>query len=151
MATHSSVLAWRIPGTGNLVGCRLWGCTKSDTTEATQQQQHQNHIKEGQSGFPREAGTERSLRYCVQKKKKAFYTWPDQVYPVSCKRSQNSGPDPENCKHWLQCRQVLYRMCVLLVAQSCLTLSPHGLQPTSLLCPWNSQGKNTGVGSHSFL
>ena len=27
MATHSSVLAWRIPGTGSLVGCRLWGCT----------------------------------------------------------------------------------------------------------------------------
>ena len=25
MATHSSVLAWRIPGTGSLVGCRLWG------------------------------------------------------------------------------------------------------------------------------
>ena len=24
-ATHSSVLAWRIPGTGDLVGCRLWG------------------------------------------------------------------------------------------------------------------------------
>ena len=32
MATHSSVLAWRIPGT---VGCRLWGRTESDTTEAT--------------------------------------------------------------------------------------------------------------------
>ena len=27
MATHSSALAWRIPGTGSLVGCRLWGCT----------------------------------------------------------------------------------------------------------------------------
>ena len=44
LATHSSVLAWRIPGTGvggaGLVGCRLWGCTESDTTEATQQQQH---------------------------------------------------------------------------------------------------------------
>ena len=24
-ATHSSVLAWRIPGTESLVGCRLWG------------------------------------------------------------------------------------------------------------------------------
>ena len=24
---------------------------------------------------------------------------------------------------------------------------PHGLKPTSLLCPWNSPGKNTGVGS----
>ena len=35
MATHSSALAWRIPGTGSLVGCRLWGRTESDTTEAT--------------------------------------------------------------------------------------------------------------------
>ena len=38
MATHSSVLAWRIPGMGSLVGCRLWGRTESDTTEVTQQQ-----------------------------------------------------------------------------------------------------------------
>ena len=35
MATHSSVLAWRIPGMGSLMGCRLWGCTESDMTEAT--------------------------------------------------------------------------------------------------------------------
>ena len=35
MAAHSRVLAWRIPGTGSLVGCRLWGRTESDTTEAT--------------------------------------------------------------------------------------------------------------------
>ena len=35
VATHSSVLAWRIPGQGSLVGCRLWGRTESDTTEAT--------------------------------------------------------------------------------------------------------------------
>ena len=35
MATHSSVLDWRIPGMGSLVGCRLWGSTESDTTEAT--------------------------------------------------------------------------------------------------------------------
>ena len=35
IATHSSVLAWRIPGSGSLVGCRLWGRTESDTTEAT--------------------------------------------------------------------------------------------------------------------
>ena len=35
MATHSSVLAWRIPGTGSLVGHRLWGRTDSDMTEAT--------------------------------------------------------------------------------------------------------------------
>ena len=34
-ATHSSVPAWRIPGTGSLVGCPLRGRTESDTTEAT--------------------------------------------------------------------------------------------------------------------
>ena len=39
MATHSSVLAWRIPGKGSLVGCRLWGRTESDRTEVTSQQQ----------------------------------------------------------------------------------------------------------------
>ena len=33
MATHSSVLAWRIPGTGEPSGCHLWGCTESNTTE----------------------------------------------------------------------------------------------------------------------
>ena len=38
-ATHSSVLAWRIPGMGSLVSCRLWGHTELDTTEMTQQQQ----------------------------------------------------------------------------------------------------------------
>ena len=39
MATHSSVLAWRIPGMGCLVGCRLWDHIDSDMTEATWQQQ----------------------------------------------------------------------------------------------------------------
>ena len=35
MATHSSVLAWRVQGWWSLLGCLLWGCTESDTTEAT--------------------------------------------------------------------------------------------------------------------
>ena len=35
MATHSSVLVWRIPGTGSPVGCCLWGHTELDTTEVT--------------------------------------------------------------------------------------------------------------------
>ena len=42
MATHSSVLAGESQGQGSLVGCRLWGCTASDKTEATQQQQQQH-------------------------------------------------------------------------------------------------------------
>ena len=36
MATHSSILAWRIPGTEEPGGgCHLWGRMESDTTEAT--------------------------------------------------------------------------------------------------------------------
>ena len=34
-ATHSSILPGESQGRGSLVGCRLWGCTESDTTEAT--------------------------------------------------------------------------------------------------------------------
>ena len=36
-------------------------------------------------------------------------------------------------------------------AQSCSTLQAYELQPTKLLCHWNSPGKNTGVGSHFLL
>ena len=40
----------------------------------------------------------------------------------------------------------------VLVAQSCLTLSATAWAvAASLLCPWNSPGKNTGVGRHSLL
>ena len=35
--------------------------------------------------------------------------------------------------------------------QLCRTLQPHGLQPTRLLHPWDSPGKNTGVGCHFLL
>ena len=43
-------------------------------------------------------------------------------------------------------------LCCCLVTKSCLTLlQPHGLSPTTLLCPWNFPGKNTGVSCHSLL
>ena len=35
--------------------------------------------------------------------------------------------------------------------QSCLTLRPHRQQPTRLPRPWDSPGKNTGVGCHFLL
>ena len=30
-------------------------------------------------------------------------------------------------------------------------LQPHGLYPARLFCPWDSPGKNTGVGCHALL
>ena len=37
------------------------------------------------------------------------------------------------------------------VTQLCLTLRPHRWQPTRLPRPWDSLGKNTGVGCHFLL
>ena len=34
------------------------------------------------------------------------------------------------------------------VSKLCLTLRPHGLQPTMLLCLWDFPGKNTEVGCY---
>ena len=31
------------------------------------------------------------------------------------------------------------------------SVRPHRRQPTTLLCPWDSPGKNTGVGGHFLL
>ena len=41
--------------------------------------------------------------------------------------------------------------CGGLVTKSCPILGIHGLQPTRLLCPWDSPGKNTGVSCHFLL
>ena len=35
MATHSSILAWRIPGTEEPGGLQNWGHKESDTSEVT--------------------------------------------------------------------------------------------------------------------
>ena len=43
-------------------------------------------------------------------------------------------------------------MCVSLVASVVSDfLQPLGLQPIGLFCPWDSPGKNTGVGCHALL
>ena len=42
-------------------------------------------------------------------------------------------------------------MCVLSTSVMSDSLLPYGLWPARLLCPWDSPGKNTGVGCHVFL
>ena len=55
----------------------------------------------------------------------------------------------ECCSPW-GCR-VRLSDWIELCAQSCLTLWPHELYPTRLLCPRDFPGKNTGVGCHFLL
>ena len=45
-------------------------------------------------------------------------------------------------------------VCVCVCLLSCFSgesLPTHRLKPTKLLCPWESLGKNTGVGCHALL
>ena len=56
------------------------------------------------------------------------------------------------------CEKIYLNKCMVSATQfvycdiSCSFVSnflrPHGLQPTRLLCPWDSPGKNTAVGCH---
>ena len=41
--------------------------------------------------------------------------------------------------------------CMLIHSVVSNSLQPHGLYPAKLLCPWDSSGKNIGVGCHSLL
>ena len=46
---------------------------------------------------------------------------------------------------------VIYHAVLHLVAQLCLTLWTPWTVASILLCPWNSSGKNTGMGCHFLL
>ena len=41
--------------------------------------------------------------------------------------------------------------CVRVCSVVSDSLQPSGPEPARLLCPWDSPGKNTGVGCHFFL
>ena len=74
---------------------------------------------------------------------------PGKGLPVSCKRHRVPVRPHPPSPVWL-----LYPFCnsgLHLRACSCVQLDPHGLQPPRLLCPWDSPGKNTGVGCHALL
>jgi len=57
---------------------------------------------------------------------------------------------PYHCATWEAGMNNWTRCC--LVAKSCLTLLwPRDCNHARLLCPWDSPGKNTGVGCHFLL
>ena len=45
----------------------------------------------------------------------------------------------------------IYQVTAITFMKGLVAQRPHGLKPTSFLCPWNSPGKNTAVGSHSLF
>ena len=56
---------------------------------------------------------------------------------------------PTNTVSVIKCHCIT--LCYAKSLQSCPTLQPHRRQPTRLPRPWDSPGKNTGVGYHFLL
>ena len=52
---------------------------------------------------------------------------------------------------WFITEHQTWAPCQVKVAQWYLTLQPRGLEPARLLCPWDSPGKDIGVGSLSLI
>ena len=57
------------------------------------------------------------------------------------------GYSPGVTKSWTRLKWL--SMCMWAHVSDSFQL--YGLQPTRLLCPWDSPGKNTGVGCHALL
>ena len=84
----------------------------------------------------------------------------DLILKGNLRRMQQSGDfikTSDNFDSWLDStyryREPESRQTTVLhlVPQLCPALWSHGLQPARLLCPWDSLGKNTGVGCHALL
>ena len=56
MATHSSILAWRIPWTEDPDGLQFMGLQRSDTTEATEQAQGHSSYSSPENFWSSDAG-----------------------------------------------------------------------------------------------
>ena len=71
---------------------------------------------------------------------------------AKCISRQKDGVHPTAKPEALQEQQCLH-MKWWWVSRSVVSnsLRPCGLQPARLLCPWDSPGKNTGVGCHALL
>ena len=69
----------------------------------------------------------------------------DNHYSTQC--------DPSDCLEISSFLPILTASYLGTVSHSVMSdsLRPRGLQPTKLLCPWCSPGKNTGVCNHSLL
>ena len=123
MATSSSILAWRIPWTEEPGRLQSIGWVGHNWATISYSQPHMR---------------KRSENLFVRDKK----TFKELSLSYSSRHSHQLSPIIK-----LLCKACVY------VSSSVLSnsLQPHGLGPTRLLCPWNSPGKNTGVGCHFLL
>ena len=139
MATHSSVLAWRIPGTGEPGGLPSMGLPR---------------VRRDWSDLAAAAAAEINTALQINCKcvKLLSHVWLS-VAPWTASHPLSIGFSRQ--EHWSglpfpspmhEGEKWKWSHSVMSDPQRC-----YGLQPTRLLRPWDFPGKSTGVGCHCLL
>ena len=97
------------------------------------------------SHFPREptrpAATAKSLQLC-----------PTLCDPIDCSPPDSSVPGILQARTLVWVAISFFDACMCAVTSVVSdSVKPYGQQPSRFLCPWDSLGKNTGVGCHFLL
>ena len=115
---------------------RMWRMSNSPTLKAV-------GVLKGREFFMLSWSLRRRREVCME-------SW---LFLFNPKRIKIFGPQDFPCCFIFPCFGPKYPVKVATVKslQSCPTLRPHRQQPTRLRRPWDSPGKNTGVGCHFLL
>ena len=144
MVTHSNILAWKIPWMEKPGRLQSMGWKRVGQDWATS-------LSKDWLLLP--WVSQRSL----SKEKVGRVGWQlHRPWTIGIFGSCNLGPQSGIVLSWQRIKMEV--VCVASTfrpiaksLQSCLTLRPHRRQPTRLPHPWDSPGKNTGVGRHFLL
>ena len=74
-----------------------------------------------------------------------------QIYPLFCGFPSHLGHQRALTRVPCVINYLFYMLCSFSIASVVSNSVTHGLQPTRLLRPWDSLGKNTGAGCHALL
>ena len=134
--TLSSIPAWKIPWTEELGRLQSMGHKELDTTEHARRMVifHCTIVQM----YPTLFNHHSLMNMCCFQL--LFQNCIVYILFCSCTNSSVQFPGLEFLGH---------RVHTCSVASDCLQL--YGLQPASLLCPWDSSAKNTRVGDHFLL
>ena len=156
-ATHSNILAWEILRTEELGGLQsmgLQGLRHNWTTDTISDSKESACNAGDPSSIPRSErssgeGHGNPLQYSCLENSMDRGAWRATVCGITKSRTRLSD--------WTELNGIEHQNNTMCVCEShshfvvSNSLWPHGLQHTRLSCPWDSPGKNSGVGSHSIL
>jgi len=125
---HSTpvLLPGKSHGRRSLAGCRPWGLEESDTTERLHFHFSLSCIGEGNGNPPQYS--------CLENSMDRGAGWATVCGAI---------------KNWTRLSE--HSCCCQVASVVSVSVWPHRRQPTRLPHPWDSPGKNTGVGCHFLL